>query len=61
MTPRRGAGEALRNAPRLALNRQEAALCLGISMDSFERYVQPELRVVRRGRLRLFPVTDLER
>jgi hypothetical protein len=50
-----------RKAPRLSLNKQEAAVCLGLSVDSFERYVQPELRVIRRGRLRLFPVIELER
>lgn len=30
-------------------------------MDSFERYVQPEVRVIRRGRMRLIPLRDLER
>lgn len=30
-------------------------------MDSFERYVQPEVRIIRRGRMRLIPVRDLER
>lgn len=47
--------------PRLSLNKQEAAACLGVSVDSFERHVQPDLRVIRRGRLRLFPVAELER
>ena len=28
---------------------------------SIERYVQPEVKVVRRGSLRLFPISDLER
>jgi len=37
---------------KLALSRREAAASLGLSIDSFERYVQPELRLVRRGRLR---------
>jgi hypothetical protein len=46
---------------RLSLNKPEAAACLGMSIDSFERYVQPELRVIRRGRLRLFPLAELER
>jgi excisionase family DNA binding protein len=46
---------------RLALSRSEAAEALGISLDSFEPYVQPELRLVRRGRLRLIPVAELER
>lgn len=48
-------------APRLALSRGEAAESLGMSLASFERYVQPGLRLVRRGRMRLVPVTELER
>jgi hypothetical protein len=53
--------ESTRTVPRVALPRAEAAEALGISLDSFERYVQPELRVVRRGRLRLVAVRELER
>jgi hypothetical protein len=47
--------------PRLALKRDEAARSLGISLDSFERHVQPEIRLVRRGTLRLVPVVELDR
>ncbi len=50
-----------RALPRMALTRPEAAAALGISLDSFERYVQSDLRLVRRGRLRLIPVRELER
>jgi hypothetical protein len=33
-----------------------------MSLDSFERHVQPELKLVRRGpKLRLVPVAELER
>lgn len=46
---------------RLALTRTEAAEALGMSLDSFERYVQSEVRLVRRGRIRLVPVGELER
>jgi excisionase family DNA binding protein len=46
---------------RIALTRSEAAEALGMSLDSFERHAQPELRLVRRGRLRLVPVRELER
>ena len=46
---------------RLALSKPDAAAALDISINSFERHVQPELRVVRRGKLRLFPVAELER
>jgi hypothetical protein len=49
-----------RPIPRIALTASEAAESLGMSLDSLERYVQPEVRVVRRGRLRLFPVRELE-
>ncbi len=47
--------------PRLALGKPEAAAALGMSINSFERHVQPELRVIRRGKLRLFPIRELER
>jgi hypothetical protein len=47
--------------PRVALTREEAAAALGMSLDSFERHCQPELKLIRRGRLRLVPVTELER
>ena len=48
--------------PRIALTREEAAAALGMgSVDSFERYVQPHVRMIRRGRLRLVPVRELER
>jgi integrase len=30
-----------------------------MSLDSFERHVQPHLRLVRRGKLRLVPITEL--
>ncbi len=47
--------------PRVTLSRAEAAAALGVSVDSFERYVQPHLQVIRAGRLRLVPVSELER
>jgi hypothetical protein len=46
---------------RLALTRREPPEALGISVESFARYVQPEVKMVRRGSLRLFPISDLER
>jgi hypothetical protein len=46
---------------RLALTRSEAAQVLGMSLDSFERYVQPEIRIIRRNSIRLVPVSELER
>jgi len=47
--------------PRTALTREEAAASLGLSLDSFERYVQPSIPMIRRGRLRLVPVAELGR
>jgi hypothetical protein len=46
---------------RLALTKVEAAASLGVSVDTLERYVWPELRIVRMGRLQLAPVSELER
>jgi hypothetical protein len=47
--------------PRTALTLEEAAASLGVSVDSLSRHVLPDLRVIRRGRLRLVPVAELER
>jgi hypothetical protein len=45
----------------VALTREEAAAAFGIKLDSFERYVQPNVRMIRWGRLRLVPVSELQR
>jgi len=47
--------------PRLALTREEAAAALGMSVDSFERHVQPTIRLVRLGTMRLVPVREIDR
>jgi predicted DNA-binding transcriptional regulator AlpA len=46
--------------PRLALTVEEAAAAIGMSRDSFDRHVKPDLRLIRRGRLVLVPVHELE-
>jgi hypothetical protein len=46
--------------PRVAVTREEAAAALGMSLDSFERYVQPYVRIIRLGRMRLVAVAELE-
>jgi hypothetical protein len=46
---------------RLALTKVEAARALGVSVDFFDEHVVPELRIVRRGRLRLVALRELER
>ena len=47
--------------PRLALRPEEAAEALGVSRSFYFKEVLPELRVVRRGRVRLVAVSELER
>jgi hypothetical protein len=47
--------------PRIALTPPEAAAAIGVGPDFFDENVAPELRLVRRGRKRLVPVTELER
>jgi hypothetical protein len=46
---------------RLALSKADAARALSVSIDSLEREVLPELRVVRIGRRVIVPVAELER
>jgi hypothetical protein len=49
------------SAPRLGLSREAAARAIDVSLDSFERHVLPELRVVRVGRRVIVPTRELER
>lgn len=50
-----------RPVPRVALTRREAAAALGVGLTTFKQQVQPQLRIVRRGKGRLIPVSELER
>jgi hypothetical protein len=45
----------------MLLTRNEAAAALGMSLSHFQRYVQPYVRCVYSGQLRLFRLRDLER
>jgi hypothetical protein len=45
---------------KLLLSRREAAAALGISLSHFQRHVQPYLRCVYCGQLRLYRPDDLE-
>jgi hypothetical protein len=45
---------------KLLLSRSEAAALLGISLSHFQRHVQPYLRCVYCGQLRLYRPEDLE-
>jgi excisionase family DNA binding protein len=47
--------------PRLALSKAEAADALGVSVDFLEEHVLRELKIVRRGRRRLIPLSELQR
>jgi hypothetical protein len=44
----------------IAVSPADAAQLLSMSRDSFDRYVRDELRLIRRGRLVLVPVRELE-
>jgi hypothetical protein len=54
-------GSGSSSVPRLALRVAEAAEAIGLSPDAFREHVAPQLRWVRRGRLRLVSVAELER
>jgi hypothetical protein len=49
------------SVPRLLLTRREAAVSLGMSLDHFERFVQPHARLVRSGQKRLVSTRELEK
>ena len=61
MTASRAGLESQVAVPRLALSKTEAADALGVSVDFLEQHVLHELRIVRRGRRRLTPITELQR
>jgi AraC-like DNA-binding protein len=50
-----------RSVPRLLLSRKEAAEALGMSLRHFQRHVQPHVRCIYSGQLRLYRLRDLER
>lgn len=47
--------------PRYTLTRQEAAAACGMSVDHFERHVQPFIKVIPSGQLVLIPPSEIER
>jgi excisionase family DNA binding protein len=47
--------------PRVSLTRQEAAQSLGVSLSFFAEHIQPQLKLVRLGSVRLVPLRELER
>jgi hypothetical protein len=58
-----GLGRAMAGGtvPRMLLTRREAAVALGMSLRHFQRHVQPHVRCVYSGQLRLYLLRDLER
>ena len=58
---RRASARPTQAVPRLLLTRKEAAGCLGMSVDTFERRVQPVIKLVPCGQLLLVPLRELER
>ena len=46
---------------RLALRREEAASAIGVSLDFYEKHIEPELPLIRRGSLKLVAVAALAR
>jgi len=51
----------IESVQRYSLTRKEAARALGMSVDTFERRVQPFIRVVLCGQLILVPPAELQR
>lgn len=45
----------------LLLRKPQAAQLLAMSEDFFEANVMPEIKHIRRGRLKLYPISELER
>jgi hypothetical protein len=50
-----------RPIPALALTPVEAAAAIGVGPDFFDTEIRSELRLIRRGRKALIPVSELER
>jgi len=48
-------------ATRGLMTRRDAADWFGVSLSHFQRHIQPHLRCVYSGRLRLYRLEDLER
>lgn len=51
----------VRVLPRFLYTREEAAAILGMSLSHFQRHVQPHLKCVYSGQLRLYQPKELER
>ena len=49
-----------REIPRLALTKTEAAACLGMCPQTFNKHVAPQVKAVRVGALILYSQAELE-
>jgi excisionase family DNA binding protein len=47
--------------PVLALTVEQACAALSVSWDTWRSSIEPEIRLVRLGRRKLVPVTELQR
>lgn len=56
-TPRRPEGPP---STALAVGREDAAALLGVSVDTFERHVLPDLRVAQAGRRQIVSIRELD-
>lgn len=54
-------GSPLNASKRAAASRRDAASALGMSLRHVQRHVQPNVRCIYSGQLRLYPVAELER
>jgi hypothetical protein len=58
---RRDCDAAGRDVPRLALSISEACEAIGVSWDFWRQHVESDVSIVRLGRRKLVPVSELER
>jgi excisionase family DNA binding protein len=49
-----------RTTPVLALSVEQACEALGVSWDTWRAHIEPDMRLVRLGRRKLIPVSELQ-
>ncbi len=49
-----------RGPPTLALSVEQACEALGVSWDTWRAHIEPDVRLVRLGRRKLIPVSELQ-
>jgi hypothetical protein len=47
--------------PALALSVEQACAALGVSWDTWRASIEPDVRIVRLGRRKIVPVSELQR